>query len=364
MKCYICGEEISKNHLGLHLKFCKKKHKLTGTLNEIKYKQLCYYYKIDLSEKFFITEYIENKKSVNNISKEYKIIYNHVIFFLNFFNIKRRTLKEECNSDVVKQKYIETVRKNYGVDNVSQSNIIKEKKKKTFLKNYGVDNIFKDKKFRKEIAKYNYAWTVPSEKENKLRIEKQTESITEFWYNPENKEYCEKIIKNNKRKFNIFINSLSEKELLKYNKSKGNWWNLLTDEEKTEHLKNRKQCISKLEIKVAEVLILLKIPFITQKFVNRTSYDFSLTNTRILIEVQGDFWHGNPLIYRKDDLIIQPRNLIKAQSLWQKDYIKRKNAEKYGYKVIYIWESEMKNLTNDELMQLIIFKLYNLKNEN
>jgi len=69
------------------------------------------------------------------------------------------------------------------------------------------------------------------------------------------------------------------------------------------------------------------------------SYDFQYKN--ILIEFNGDYWHCNPKIY-------QPNYYNKsigmtAQEKWNIDNEKIQCAEKYGYKVLTIWESESNN---------------------
>lgn len=65
-------------------------------------------------------------------------------------------------------------------------------------------------------------------------------------------------------------------------------------------------------------------------------YDFIIKNTNILIEVDGDYWHGNPNIYKE-------LNHIQIDKQ-EKDKIKEEYAKQYGYKVIRIWEQELKNI--------------------
>lgn len=64
-------------------------------------------------------------------------------------------------------------------------------------------------------------------------------------------------------------------------------------------------------------------------------FDFGNKKNRILLEVQGDYWHGNPEIY-------QNFNSIQIANK-QKDIIKKEFAEKHGFKLFYIWENEIKN---------------------
>jgi len=354
MICYICEKEIGKGQFGIHLKKCKREHDLRETIEEIKFKQLVFHYNIQFNNEFFEKEYLENKKSILEISKEFNFGYDHVSFFLQYFGISKRTLKEECNNERVRNKCKNTCREKYGSENPSGAEIIKEKKRNTFIKNYGVDNIFKDENFKTWLITNNFAWNSKTEEENKNRVEKQIISIRKFW---NESEKVNKIKEDNKQKIKKFISSMTDEERKIYNKKKGAWWHKLNDEQKTAFLNKRFQNSSKLETKIAEILITLNIGYTTQKFISKTSYDFLLNNTKILIEVQGDFWHGNPEIYKENDILQHPMNHILAKNQWKKDEEKRINAEKYGYKVIYIWEKEINGKKDNELIELLIKKL-------
>ena len=69
-------------------------------------------------------------------------------------------------------------------------------------------------------------------------------------------------------------------------------------------------------------------------------YDF-IIGDNILLEVMGDYWHGNPLIYGNEN---GRRKLSERQKFKiQRDEEKKMFAEKYGYKIYYIWEKDIKN---------------------
>lgn len=57
-----------------------------------------------------------------------------------------------------------------------------------------------------------------------------------------------------------------------------------------------------------------------------------------IYEFYGDFWHGNPKKYDKDD--INPINKIKYGKLYEKTLEKEEILSKLGYNIISIWESE------------------------
>jgi G:T-mismatch repair DNA endonuclease (very short patch repair protein) len=136
-------------------------------------------------------------------------------------------------------------------------------------------------------------------------------------------------------------------------------WNNLSDEEK--YLLIKKRCnifISKLETRISTILSKLNISHQIQYWVNKKPFDIFINNTNILIEVNGDFWHGNPLLYNENDVINHPFKKVKAKDLWNKDNQKIEGANKKGYVVITIWEKEIienkKNLIDFVLNKLDI----------
>jgi len=64
-----------------------------------------------------------------------------------------------------------------------------------------------------------------------------------------------------------------------------------------------------------------------------------------IIEIYGDFWHANPLIYNAKDVVNYPNKPRIAENIWKIDeyrinYIKRK-----GFDVLILWETDInKNL--------------------
>lgn len=86
--------------------------------------------------------------------------------------------------------------------------------------------------------------------------------------------------------------------------------------------------LEKNKIKYTYSVILSKSP--------AYQYDFLIHGKKILIEVDGDYWHANPSIYT------QKSNLTKAQEkVTKKDKYKSKAARKMGFKLLRIWASEL-----------------------
>jgi len=65
-------------------------------------------------------------------------------------------------------------------------------------------------------------------------------------------------------------------------------------------------------------------------------FDFGNKKHRILIEVQGDYWHANPKVYKNNQLNeMQKNNIIK-------DKEKNEFASKHNMKLFYIWEQDIR----------------------
>ena len=94
-----------------------------------------------------------------------------------------------------------------------------------------------------------------------------------------------------------------------------------------------------IECFVKNFLISSNVPFVfntqlTKEFKYRP--DFCITSKKVIIEVQGDYWHSNPLFYDDEDCT------LKQIASREKDAIKKEYYESLGYTVVYVWESEIK----------------------
>lgn len=73
---------------------------------------------------------------------------------------------------------------------------------------------------------------------------------------------------------------------------------------------------------------------------NKKTYSFDFYYNNILIEFNGDYWHGNPKIYSSNKVFSRHGNDLKITDIWSRDKKKKEFAESLGYKVITIWESD------------------------
>lgn len=93
---------------------------------------------------------------------------------------------------------------------------------------------------------------------------------------------------------------------------------------------------SKPHEKVVSVLDKLNIRYNIEELVKYYKLDIFLKDYSLGIEVNGDFWHCSPIKYK--DAILYKRQLYSLRKDKSKHtYVKRK----YGYELLYLWESDV-----------------------
>ena len=292
--------------------FCEKEFKSTSPhiyacsdlddKKEIKFRYIKYNFPEISKKETLIDVYLIGENSLPDIKKKYGIDFKSVIFLLDYFNIEKRTMSESAKKiSVPKQR--KTLKKTHGVDWSSKLPYVKELKRKNCLKKYGVDNIFKSDWF-KENRDYFF-------------LEKHGMDISEYY------------------------------------KIK---WDEMSDEDKKNHMLNsalKSSSSSSIEQKIKNILELMSIEYTSQftMKVGKKINFFDIKIGNILIEVNGDFWHGNPLIYKKNDILKFPKKEIVCESIWIKDKKKKETALKKGYNVVYLWESFIRKSSDDDIIK-------------
>lgn len=129
---------------------------------------------------------------------------------------------------------------------------------------------------------------------------------------------------------------------------------------------------SKLHQEVVNFLLQEQIPIsiefkIPTKFKKRKGYysvDISIENTKKLIDVYGDYWHGNPKIFKSDDIILRGTSgEIYVEEKWEQDSQRNKEIVSQGYELYLLWENNWKN-DPTEKEKLLTFILGDTFNEN
>lgn len=98
---------------------------------------------------------------------------------------------------------------------------------------------------------------------------------------------------------------------------------------------------SSLEIIVENWLKNNNLDYEYSPIMDSYQYDFIIHNKRILIEVQGDYWHGNPNLFNEDGSNGKRilNDIQKAKI--EKDKQKIKFAKTHNFELICIWEEEI-----------------------
>lgn len=245
----------------------------------------------------------------------------------------------------------------FGVKNPFQNEICKQKAKRTKYIKYGdeqyrnTEQILRTKsspEWRKKFCHvYSDMWKrkTKAEMEHKAQTQKATKLIK---YGDEN--YTNQAKARQTRKLKYGCENYNNKEKIQRTciEKYGVPCYLLTVHNVT---------ISKLNKRIFKILNRHHIYFNSEFRIGLKTYDIKFNN-KILLEINGDFWHANPAIYKASDILNMPKGLRKASDIWKYDKLKKELAEQHGYKVVYIWESEMKIMTDDQIYDFITTILF------
>lgn len=231
----------------------------------------------------------------------YNVDAGTIIDFCKEKNIKTFSPKEAANNHNVRKKYIDTCKKKYGSNNALSKNTSAYKKRNNTVKNkYGVENVFqlqnvKEKSKATMLERYgvNHTIYMPETERNYGRRSKIHQKI-------------ENILKEN----NIIFESEVKNKFGMFNQQLGREFSPIVD-----------------------ILIESK---------------------KIVIEINGDMWHANPLKYKSSDKIFKWNSYISAGEIWKLDEIRNNQIKNFGYDVIVIWEYDIRK--NFESVNKILYE--------
>lgn len=103
---------------------------------------------------------------------------------------------------------------------------------------------------------------------------------------------------------------------------------------------------SKLEKEIASFLT--SRGFVQNCKVGKYTVDFIHHNKKIIIEVYGDYWHCNPIIYKPD--YFNKSIGMTSQEKWAYDSARKTYLGNKGYTLIIIWESAIKEKTAEDYL--------------
>jgi len=319
MICKICNKEYKNlgRHVSVHYKDIKTRSKKMLYFNDV------YKVKYDI-----IFEYLENKKSANQISKEITQLFNpfpiqksDILNFLNYMKVKKRT-----TSEAGKVFYKENNVWNKGLTKHDHKSIKKYADSRTG-KNNPVFSLTE-----KEREEKIYYWKFKSEDELIVIRNKISKKLKEGYSSGKIKHISE-------------LDPEKYKEI--HTKMLTGYFNALNN-----GTIKRQSYTSSYEKRIANILEDLDIKFVQQKSCNKKyRYDFFLKDFNLYIEFNGDYWHANPNQFNEN--YYHPHKKILAREIWEYDNTKRVNVINNGYNFITIWESEVKKFDNQQLKEFI-----------
>lgn len=288
-KCNFCNTEVIINKpssKSIHLRYCKEFKKFK---------------KEKLTKSFLYEEYIEKGKSAKEIASEYGLSSaTSIIKLLKYHNIQTRNISESKTQDRYKEKYEETMLERYGVKhNLERGSPIRKQMEIDLLKKYGVSNVFQLDEVKekiKETCLANYG----------------------FEYAMQNDEVKERV-----------WNSTYKNHGVKYG-----------------IIKAHHNIKSKPQRRIEEILESDNIEYISEYKIYPYYVDILCSKSKKVIEVYGDFWHANPIKYKKDDILNFPYGKkMLVEDKWNYDKERINHIKLQGFEILIIWENDIyKNL--------------------
>lgn len=255
---------------------------------------------------------------------------------------KKRSSKEERASQRYKDKYNSSIKNKYGVENISQAKFVKEKKKNTAKVNYGSWEAYLSK--CREHMRLGFEEYLRSDERKKEQQQKSKQTLQNL-YGVDNAAQLPHVRKIISQKAKERLSKLSEDELRE-----------LTAPAR-ESVCSRGGYSSKPEHRVRAALADIGLSFFTNKNLWSYNWDIVFEDLKLLIEVNGDYWHANPSFYKKGDMISYPGGLRAVEDVWKKDARKAKKAKSKGWRLLVVWEADIVSKTDRELLFFIEEKL-------
>lgn len=134
-------------------------------------------------------------------------------------------------------------------------------------------------------------------------------------------------------------------------KNKGKSWDEILGKEyaeirrlqNSEHMAKTNEILLKKRISKTEKYVLdslQKLNFKNNIKVGKYTADFINTDTNVIIEIHGNYWHCNPSLY-EPEFFNRSLNMF-SRDKWLYDINRTEYLENKGYKVYIIWENKVK----------------------
>lgn len=275
-----------------------------------------------------VSKYINEEVCCNDL----RSIGMDITKYLKLLGIKRSS-SDERKTSRFKDKYHSSILEKYGVYYLSQAQSVKDKVKDSMAKRYGTYDEF-----------------------SKIARDRLIESLIPYYSDPNRVRItCQKSQKTIINRYGVDnCSKIPAVRMVNSKKAKERIGRLSTDE-KRKMTSRARECVnhrggfeSGLERTIQHCLVDMGVEFKKHVHISDYSFDLLISNN-ILIEIQGEFWHANPEKYLPTDIIMGKM----AKDIWDKDAAKKIAAEKAGYRVVYIWENEIRSADTNKLKEII-----------
>ena len=116
---------------------------------------------------------------------------------------------------------------------------------------------------------------------------------------------------------------------------------------------------SSIHKKICDFLTELNIDFVKEKhfpqITNSYFCDVFIPKYNLIIECDGDYWHCNPLKWSEDRYHTLKKKT--AKQIWDIDRCRTQDLEKIGYKVLRIWETDIKTMDIESFSNILNTKI-------
>jgi G:T-mismatch repair DNA endonuclease (very short patch repair protein) len=276
--------------------------------------------------KVILGQYAAGEIGVDTLCKDNRLPKDACLTLLKSLGIWRNSSEERKTPGYIRR-YAEGCRASLGVDNPSKLKSIQDKKMITFQKNYGVTC----QMLRPDIA--------PKARQACAAKAKDT------W---------EKSKVTLKERYGILNPGCLPEVRLAHSKRMKAIFKGMDDVQRTEFTLTARKALhagtnwtSKVERRVVDALMPIYPDMGRNVFIGSYNYDIQIG--RLLIEVNGDYWHANPAKgYLATDI---GANGWTCERLWRKDRNKQEQAVSLGYKVLVLWELDLSTRSDDSIIQ-------------
>lgn len=263
-----------------------------------------------------------NCENIYRSSQEYQREFEKII-------LTKYGKKCFLETEEYKEKVKKTNQEKYGVDWYSQSEDFKEKAKITNTKRYGVEN-------------YNYSLNICKRTINTFEKILKKDGYYDLGYrlisykgNGSYEIYCPRCNKN----FTISCNNNYRGRCKKYQEICTN----------CNPLQKHYSCGEKDVLDYVSSIYSGSVEENTKKIIYPYELDIYLPDLKLAIEYNGDYWHANPNLYSKDEIV----NGKSASDIWEKDIEKINQCYSKDITLIVVWENDWIN-NREEIQSLIL----------